>query len=239
MPRTRFFTDVAAAGLIVLSLAYFFTGGAAHEWIGLAAVLILIFHNALNRRWWKKPLAGTPDFLKAETLLVNVLLAASAVAVAVSGVMLSGEIFPFVPSGGGLFARRLHTASAFWLFVLSAFHAGAHAKFFSAAAKNLLSRGNAKMARTADSAAAKKTARRFVVPALTAALAGTLAVCGIFAAARRSLPRKLFAQETFDPLAFDDAFPRFLFDYLCIAALFALAGFAARKLLSPARRAKK
>lgn len=235
MLRARFLTDVAAAGLIVLSLAYFFTGGAAHEWIGLAAVLILIFHNALNRRWWKKPLAGTPDFLKAETLLVNVLLAASAGAVAVSGVMLSGEIFPFVPSGGGLFARRLHTASAFWLFCLSAFHAGAHAQFFSAAAKNLLSRGNAPRIGKTETPRKAKTARRFIVPAAASALA----VCGIFSAARRALPRKLFAQETFDPFAFSDALPRFLFDYLCIAALFALAGFAARKFLAPARRAKK
>lgn len=237
MLRTRFFTDIAAAGLIVLSLAYFFTGNAPHEWLGLAAVLLLLAHNVLNRRWWKKPLAGTFSLLKAETMLMNVLLAASVISVAVSGVMLSGEIFPFVPSGEGLFARRLHTASAFWLFVLSAFHAGAHAPFFSAAAKNLISRGNApQRTKKTETARRTKSPKRFIVPALAAAAAGTLAVCGIFAAARRSLPQKLFAEETFDPLAFSDTLPRFLSDYLCIAALFALAGFAARKLLSPSHR---
>lgn len=67
MMRLRFFTDIAAAGLIVASLAYFFTERAAHEWLGLAAVLAMLSHNVLNRRWWKNPFAGTLDFKKALT----------------------------------------------------------------------------------------------------------------------------------------------------------------------------
>lgn len=215
--RLRFFTDIAAAGLIVASLAYFFTERVAHEWLGLAAVLAMLSHNVLNRRWWKNPFAGTLDFKKALTCATNILLAVCVLALAVSGAMLSGEIFPFVPSGGGLLARQIHTTSAFWLFILSAFHAGRHAPFFSAAAKNLFPGKKRVPAGTPRNA---KSPKRFIVPALAA----LLSVGGIFAFFRRSFPQKLSSEETFDAFAFGDALPRFLCDYLLVAALFFVLG---------------
>ena len=197
MLRLRFFTDAVSAALIALSTAYFFTGKAQHEWLGLFAVLILIFHNALNRRWWKKPLAGTFSA--------------------------SRHIFPFVPSGGGLFARNLHTTSAAWLFVLSAAHAGLHAPFFAGALKNLF-----RLKKSVPPEEKRACAARIVVPALGVALA----VCGVFAFLRRSMGGKLAAEASFDPFAFGDALPRFLFDYGCIAALFFVLGAALKKILS-------
>lgn len=226
MLRLRFFTDAVSAALIALSTAYFFTGKALHEWLGLFAVLILIFHNALNRRWWKKPLAGTFSAQKGVVFALNAALALSVVAVAVSGAMLSRHIFPFVPSGGGLFARNLHTTSAAWLFVLSAAHAGLHAPFFAGALKNLFRLKKSVPAPREKTAA--KTAARLVVPALGVALA----ICGVFAFLRRSMGQKLTAEASFDPFAFGDALPRFLFDYGCIAALFFVIGAALRKILS-------
>ena len=223
MLRLRFFTDAVSAALIALSTAYFFTGKALHEWLGLFAVLILIFHNALNRRWWKKPLAGTFSAQKGVSFALNVALALSVVGVAVSGVMLSRHIFPFVPSGGGLFARNLHTTSAAWLFVLSAAHAGLHAPFFAGALKNLF-----RLKKSVPPEKKRACAARIVVPAL----GGALAVCGVFAFLRRSMGGKLAAEASFDPFAFGDALPRFLFDYGCIAALFFVLGAALKKILS-------
>ncbi len=215
--------DLFAAALIAGTFAYGFTGNLAHEWIGLGACVAFAAHNALNRRWWRRPLAGTRT--------LNIALGASALATLVSGAMLSSEIFPFVPSGGGLWARTLHTSAAAWLFVLAAFHAGLHVPFFVAAAKRAFPR------KTSKNRSRRVPAKLMRIGAF--ALAGTLALFGVFAFFRRAFPQKLFAQETFDAFAFDDSLPRFLADYTLIAALFfILAGalFSPKKnRLRPAR----
>ncbi|MGN0835766.1 MAG: DUF4405 domain-containing protein [Candidatus Spyradosoma sp.] len=152
-------------------------------------------------------------------LALNVALAASLVAVAASGAMLSGEIFPFVPSGEGLFARRLHTAGATWLFVLGAFHAGLHAAFFAGAAKKILRLRPRRVSGDVPAGGFLKTA---FPRACIFALAAAVAVFGAFAFFRRSFPEKLLARESFDAFAFGDTLPRFLADYAAVAALFFL-----------------
>lgn len=132
--------DLFAGTLIASAFAYGFTGNLAHEWLGLGACVAFAAHNALNRRWWRRPLAGTLTLRAAGTFVLNIALGASALATLVSGAMLSSEIFPFVPSGGGLWARTLHTSAASWLFVLAAFHAGLHAPFFVARSRKNFSR---------------------------------------------------------------------------------------------------
>lgn len=55
----------------------------------------------------------------------------------VSGVILSREVFAFLPiSGGVAFARSLHIVSAFWGFVLMAFHLGLHWNMILGMVKN-------------------------------------------------------------------------------------------------------
>lgn len=222
---SRAFTDTLAAALIVASFAYGFTGAPAHEWLGLGACVALAAHNALNRRWWARPLAGGRKARAAGTSVLNIALAASLVAVAVSGAMLSGEIFPFVPSGEGLLARKLHTASAAWLFVLGAFHAGLHAAFFAGALRKMLRL----CPRRSDDVPASGFLKNAFPRAVAFAVAGTVAVFGALAFFRRAFPEKLLARETFDAFAFGDALPRFLADYAAVAALFFLLGALARR----------
>lgn len=210
----RIAIDLLAGALIAGTFAYGFTGNLAHEWLGLGACVAFAAHNALNRRWWRRPLAGKRTPRAAGTLALNAALGVSALATLVSGAMLSSEIFPFVPSGGGLWARTLHTCSAAWLFALAAFHAGLHAPFFVAAMKRIAPRNPPKKSHS-------RVPAKFAKLGMLA-LAGTLAVLGICAFFRRSFPQKLFARETFDAFAFDDSLPRFLADYALIAAFFFL-----------------
>ncbi len=218
---SRILIDLLAAALIAASFAYGFTGATAHEWLGLGACAALFAHNALNLRRWAHPFAGTRKARAAGTFALNVALAASFVAVAASGAMLSGELFPFVPSGEGLFARKLHTAGAAWLFVLGAFHAGLHAAFFSGAARKILRLRPRRVSGDVPAGGFLKTA---FPRACLFALAGTVAAFGVLAFFRRAFPEKLFARETFDAFAFGDALPRFLADYAAVAALFFLLG---------------
>lgn len=218
---SRILIDLLAAALIAASFAYGFTGATAHEWLGLGACAALFAHNALNLRRWAHPFAGTRKARAAGTFALNVALAASLVAVAASGTMLSGELFPFVPSGEGLFARKLHTAGAAWLFVLGAFHAGLHAAFFSGAARKILGLRPRRVSGDVPAGGFLKTA---LPRACLFALAGTVAFFGALAFFRRAFPEKLFARETFDAFAFGDALPRFLADYAAVAALLFLLG---------------
>lgn len=60
-------------------------------------------------------------------ILINAAVLLSMLGLMVSGVILSREVFAFLPiSGGVAFARSLHIVSAFWGFVLMAFHLGLH-----------------------------------------------------------------------------------------------------------------
>lgn len=213
MFRARVLIDAVAALLIFAATAYFFTGTTAHEWLGVAAVGVLLAHNFLNRRFWTKLFPPRKKIRAMATAILNVALAAATLAVAVSGAMLSDAIFPFVPSGDGLFARELHTTSAAWLFVLCAVHAGVHAPFFSSALKNIFCKKSWEK-KSGESVAA----RAGKIAAVVAALA--LSAYGVRAFFVRAFPQKLFAESTFDAFAFDDTATAFFSDYVCIAALF-------------------
>lgn len=247
--KKRFFTDILAAALVFFSFAYFFTGHAAHEWLGLAAVLAMLVHNVFNRRFWKNPLAGAGTKRRlaqklrlAGTAVLNVALAACVIIIFVSGAMLSTEIFPFVHAADGFFVRELHTTAAAWLLVLVAFHAGLHTQFLSGSLKTLSKKLTKKIsgavpAGTKISAAApgksvgagKSVSAERIAVALKAAVALALCVYGAFAFMRRLFPEKLIAEASFDPFSLDDSLPRFVADYFCLAALFFFAAFALKK----------
>lgn len=226
----RIVLDALCAALIFASFAYFFTGDVWHEIAGTLAVVLLVAHNAVNFRRWKNPFAGTLRVREIFSFALNVALACALVSAAVGGAMLSDKIFPFVPAGEGLLAREIHTTGAAWLFLLSAFHAGFHAKFIAGTLKNFARKRNGKPheKRCAFSGKIFGKVFRFGVPALAVAVSAH----GIFAFARRDFPQKIFAESTFDAFAFDDAFPRFFADYFSVAALFFCIGFFTEKLIS-------
>lgn len=60
-------------------------------------------------------------------IFTNAAVLFSMLGLMISGVILSREVFAFLPiSGGVAFARSLHVISAFWGFFLTAFHLGLH-----------------------------------------------------------------------------------------------------------------
>lgn len=241
--KKRLFTDIAAAALIFASFAFLFTGDIAHEHLGTAALILLIVHNVMNRRFWARPLAGPKRKIAqtlrvAGTLAVNAALAVAALAVLVSGMMISTVLFPFVPAAAdGFVLREIHTTAAAWLFVLTAFHAGLHAQFLSGSLKTLFKKLKKTAPKPAKSAGTAKngargnagTAGTKIALACEIAVAAALCIYGIFAFVRRLFPQKLIAEASFDPFALDDTFPRFFADYFCLAALFFCAAFALKK----------
>ncbi|MCR0335960.1 DUF4405 domain-containing protein [[Clostridium] innocuum] len=119
--------DIVMTVLLLFLMARQLTGDSAHEWLGVGMLILWIAHHILNRSWYSHLFKGryTPAcILKTVT---NFAVFLSMLGLMVSGIILSREVFVFLPiSGGIVLARPLHVLSAFWGFVLMALHLGLH-----------------------------------------------------------------------------------------------------------------
>lgn len=123
----KIFIDFIMTLLLLLLMAKQLTGDFAHEWIGAGMFVLWILHHILNAQWHSHILKGKYTPFRLLQLAVNVLLLSAMIGTMVSGMILSREVFAFLPISGGLaLARPLHILSAFWGFVLMALHLGLH-----------------------------------------------------------------------------------------------------------------
>ena len=139
--------------LLLFLMARQITGDAAHEWLGAGMFVLWIVHHILNRKWYTRrasrmtyPAGGQLRYtqraprmtrlaggqlwytpVRILQTVTNFVVLFSALGLMVSGIILSREVFAFLPiSGGVAMARRLHILSAFWGFAGMAFHLGLH-----------------------------------------------------------------------------------------------------------------
>lgn len=122
----RYLLDFAMLMFLLAALAYCITGAQLHEYFGLAVVLLFAAHNVLNGRWYVGLGRGRYGALRILSVSVNLMLAVLAVAVFVSGAMLSEYVFGF--GGASMEVRQIHSICANWLFVLAGAHLGLHWK---------------------------------------------------------------------------------------------------------------
>lgn len=119
--------DLVMTVLLLLLMARQITGHTAHEWLGAGLFALWIIHHALNFKWHGHLFKGKYTPLRVVQLLVNGLLLLAMLGAMASAVILSREVFAFLPITGGVaLARPLHMLSAFWGFVLMAVHLGLH-----------------------------------------------------------------------------------------------------------------
>lgn len=119
--------DMVMTVLLLFLMARQITGDRAHEWLGAGMFILWIAHHILNRNWYSHLFAGRYTPARMMQIIINAALLLSMLGLMVSGVILSREVFAFLPiSGGVAFARSLHVVAAFWGFVLMAFHLGQH-----------------------------------------------------------------------------------------------------------------
>lgn len=112
--------------LFLLALAQPGTGNFPHEIIGTALGILFIIHNGLNLTWYKNLWRGPYTLYRGVWTSVNLLLMLAMAAMLVSGVLISRDLFSFLPFPGGWMMRRVHTCSAYWGFVLAGIHLGLH-----------------------------------------------------------------------------------------------------------------
>ena len=121
--------DLAMTVLLLLLMAKQLTGDVAHEWLGAGMFVLWIAHHALNFGWHRSLFRGKYMPVRVVQTVINLLLLAAMLGTMVSAVILSREVFAFLPISGGIaLARPMHIFCAFWSFVLMALHLGLHWK---------------------------------------------------------------------------------------------------------------
>lgn len=209
--------DLAMAILLPLLMAEALTGQQAHEWLGLAMVLCFLAHHILNGRWiWGLP-KGSYSPVRCLLVAVNLLLFADMLALAVSGMRMSGFVFAWLPVGGGmLLARRLHLFASYWGLLLMSAHLGLHVTALQRVCRKMLSAER-------DSAA-----RSWILRILAVGVSGY----GVYGAVSQRIASYLFLQTPF--VVLDETKPAILFflETTAIIVLFAAAFHYLYKLLA-------
>lgn len=119
--------DMVMTVLLLFLMARQLTGDSAHEWLGAGMLILWIAHHILNRSWYSHLFKGKYTPIRILQIVTNFAVLLSMLGLMVSGIILSREVFGFLPVSGGIaLARPLHVLSAFWGFVLMALHLGLH-----------------------------------------------------------------------------------------------------------------
>lgn len=119
--------DMIMTVLLLFLMARQIIGESAHEWLGAAMFVLWIAHHILNRSWYGRLFKGKYTAFRIFQTALNFAVLLSMAGLMISGIMLSREVFAFLPiSGGVATARQMHICSAFWGYVLMALHLGLH-----------------------------------------------------------------------------------------------------------------
>lgn len=202
--RYKIIIDMGMTVLLLFLMARQITGESAHEWLGAGMFVLWIAHHILNRSWYSHLLKGKYTPMRILQTVTNVALLLSMLGLMVSGIILSREVFAFLPISGGIaFARSLHIASAFWGFVLMALHLGLHWNMILG------------MVRKAAGPAESKW-KRYVLRIAAAAVAGY----GLYAFVKNQFLSYMFLQSHFVFFDFERPTVLFFTEYIAIMGLF-------------------
>lgn len=199
--------DTGMTILLLLLMAYELVGREAHEWLGAGMFALFIAHHCLNWRWSRSLLRGKyPPMRILQTVLAG-LVFLTMLGSLVSAVLVSREVFAFLPiSGGRELGRTLHMLSAYWGFVLLSLHLGLHWGAMLRRAGRLL-RGPSRL---------RTIALRIAGAAI--------AIYGAYAFLQRGIPGYLFLQSQFVFFDFEEPLIFFFLDYLAAMGLFVWLG---------------
>ncbi len=119
--------DVLLLFLLEVLMCFQYTGQEIHEWIGTAMLLSVILHNLLNIRWYSSILKGKDTIIRTLQIIVNLALVVDIFLMMISGILMSGYVFTWMPVTAGAYQARLfHLAGAHWGYLLISIHMGMH-----------------------------------------------------------------------------------------------------------------
>ncbi len=143
--KNRVILDVALLAAIVVAYAPSLTGVSIHEWLSVAILVPSLVHLVLNWDWVVRFAKTTAERLRATTAvnaMVDVALFVAAVAVVLSGLVISQAVLPAlgISLGATSIWYSLHSLSADATVVLMLVHFALHAKWMAAVLNSTLNR---------------------------------------------------------------------------------------------------
>lgn len=119
--------DFLMVALLPALMAFQITGRELHEWFGIGMLMLLLIHNILNFKWYKKLFKGRYTFLRTLQAVFDIFILVGRLCLGYSGIIMSGYVFSFVSVNGQMaLARQMHMAASYWGFVLMSIHLGFH-----------------------------------------------------------------------------------------------------------------
>ena len=119
--------DVCLVLVFVLLMATALVEDFAHEWLGIAAFVLVAAHQVLNRAWWRALPRGRYTVRRAAGTVVDLGLVGCTLALLASSVVISTHAFGWLPAiSGASWARTAHLAGSYWAYLCAALHVGFH-----------------------------------------------------------------------------------------------------------------
>jgi hypothetical protein len=122
----RLLVPLAMAGLLLLSLAYWWLDNVPHEIFGVAVFVLIAWHITLNRSWFANLFRGRYNGRRMFTVLLHMLLIANMAVLLVTSVFISKSLLAFLPLPDSTLLREIHWFSAYWVMVVVGIHLGLH-----------------------------------------------------------------------------------------------------------------
>ncbi|WP_157151589.1 DUF4405 domain-containing protein [Brachyspira sp. SAP_772] len=101
-------------------------GLSQHGILGFTLFVLFILHHILNIKWYGTIIKGKYTFAKKMFIIINMILFLDMIIMAISSIMMSGDIFAFSPFTSTQFARNIHVSSTAWGFIFMILHIGLH-----------------------------------------------------------------------------------------------------------------
>lgn len=203
----KIIVDLGMTILLMLLMAFELIGRTAHEWIGAGMFVLFIVHHILNQKWSGNLFHGKYSSYRSLQTVSVVLVFLAMLGSMVSALLISREVFAFLPiSGGRSFGRTLHMLCAYWGFLFLSFHLGIHWNMILGITRKLCGKPS-------------KLRVRLI------RMAGVLIVAyGVYALFHRDIPSYLFLRTQFVFFDFEEPLIYFFRDYLSIMGLFIFIG---------------
>jgi hypothetical protein len=120
----RLVNDLVMTFLMLIAMAYYIIGNMFHEVVGVVVLLLFIVHNFLNRRWYKTIFQGKFNVRRILQIGINLLFLVTMVLMMISAILISSDLFPFIPINNDMMMRQIHVQTAYWGFIIMAVHIG-------------------------------------------------------------------------------------------------------------------
>lgn len=204
--------DLAMTMLLLCQMAYMLIGEIEHEWTGTVMFVLFILHHALNWRWYANLAKGRYTIARIFQVFVDFLILFCMLSLMVSGIIMSREVFSWLPINGSMaFARILHMLASYWGFTFMSIHLGLHWGMVMGILRRF--RG-----------ITRNSQRRVWTLRLCAVL---ICICGIYSFVKNNIADYLFLKNQFVFFDLEQPLVLFFAEYVAMMGLWICLGYYA------------